>query len=82
MVDAQWLAEQVKVKVVVGGVEWLNGFHKHIREEDLATEDKKYLDELEEWLADEEDNRRRLILIEAVTKNGRHRIDSNANVKS
>lgn len=55
MVNAAWLNKHKEVKVVEGA-EWLKDFRKSIREEDLAAEDKKYLDELEEWNADEEDN--------------------------
>ncbi|KAG0694714.1 hypothetical protein DFH29DRAFT_815036 [Suillus ampliporus] len=55
MVNAAWLEAHKEVKVVEG-MEWLKDFRKSIREEDLAAEDKKYLDKLEEWNADEEDN--------------------------
>ncbi|KIK39334.1 hypothetical protein CY34DRAFT_108266 [Suillus luteus UH-Slu-Lm8-n1] len=55
MVNAAWLNKHKEVKVVEGA-EWLKDFRKSIREEDLAAEDKKYLDELEEWNTDEEDN--------------------------
>ncbi|KAG2046042.1 hypothetical protein BDR06DRAFT_977776 [Suillus hirtellus] len=54
MVNAVWLEGHKEVKVVEG-MEWLKDFRKSIREEDLAAEDKKYLDELEEWNTDEED---------------------------
>ncbi|KAG1895326.1 uncharacterized protein F5891DRAFT_960401 [Suillus fuscotomentosus] len=54
MVNAVWLEGHKEVKVVEG-IEWLKDFRKSIREEDLAAEDKKYLDELEEWNTDEED---------------------------
>ncbi|KAG2745614.1 hypothetical protein P692DRAFT_20741239 [Suillus brevipes Sb2] len=55
MVNAAWLDEHKEVKVVEGA-EWLKDFSGSIHEGDLAAEDKKYLDELEEWNADEEDN--------------------------
>ncbi|KAG2338734.1 hypothetical protein BDR05DRAFT_893013, partial [Suillus weaverae] len=55
MVNVAWLEGHKEVKVVEG-MEWLKDFRKSIREEDLAAEDKKYLDELEEWNTDEEDN--------------------------
>ncbi|KAG1735329.1 uncharacterized protein EDB91DRAFT_1083781 [Suillus paluster] len=55
MVNAAWLDEHKEVKVVEGA-EWLKDFNGSIHEGDLAVDDKKYLDELAEWYADEEDN--------------------------
>ncbi|KAG2125158.1 hypothetical protein DEU56DRAFT_743985, partial [Suillus clintonianus] len=56
MVDAVWLERHKEEVKVVEGAEWPKEFRKNEREEDLALEDKKYLAELEEWQADEEDN--------------------------
>ncbi|KAG1736837.1 uncharacterized protein EDB91DRAFT_1055434 [Suillus paluster] len=55
MVNAAWLDKHKEVKVVEGA-EWLKDFNGSIHEGDLAVDDKKYLDELAEWYADEEDN--------------------------
>jgi hypothetical protein len=55
MVCQKWLHEHKDI-TVVEGAEWLEEFCKNIHEGDLVGEDKKYINELEEWDADEEDN--------------------------
>ncbi|KAG1791950.1 hypothetical protein EV424DRAFT_1336899 [Suillus variegatus] len=55
MVSTAWLNEHKEVEVVEGA-EWLKDFIRNIHEGDLSLDDKNYLDELEEWYADEEDN--------------------------
>ncbi|KAG1856142.1 hypothetical protein F4604DRAFT_1590447, partial [Suillus subluteus] len=55
MVNQKWLHEHKDI-MVVEVAEWLKDLYKNIHDGDLAPEDKKYLDNMEEWYADEEDN--------------------------
>jgi len=56
MVEARWLDEHKSEVKVENGADWLRGFRERVHDGDLVEEDRTYLDELEEWIADEEDN--------------------------
>lgn len=56
IVNQKWSHEYKNIPVVEGAG-WLKDLYKNIHYSDLAQEDRKYLDELKQWNADEEENR-------------------------